>query len=144
MTTSPPTETRSIKLVPIWSDEEILRLALAAGFSTSQMTAMFRDVGPYEITEPRPAFRAFLDSLPPLKQSPEPRGDGWTHVDAALPPEGVDLLYQFNGKWWPGRYLGLNGGLPCFGGKHGFVSGDATHWLIPPPCAAPTKEEKHG
>lgn len=39
--------------------EQINKLAKQAGFNEKQFAALFWDVGPYEVTEPRPALEAF-------------------------------------------------------------------------------------
>jgi hypothetical protein len=73
--------------------------------------------------------------------SAQPPPVGWVSVDDRLPELEAKVLYAFNGYTWLGRYKGLNDGLPCFAGPAGFISGDATHWMLcpEPPASPPTK-----
>jgi hypothetical protein len=75
--------------------------------------------------------------------SAQPPPVGWVSVDDRLPELEAKVLYAFNGYTWLGRYKGLNDGLPCFAGPAGFISGDATHWMLcpEPPASPPTKSE---
>jgi hypothetical protein len=81
------------------------------------------------------AIHAHCTASPP----PAPQ---WISVDDRLPELDARVLYAFNGYTWQGSYRGLNDGLPCFAGPHGFISGDATHWMpLPEPPGAPLTKE---
>lgn len=56
----------------------------------------------------------------------------WVDLKDQAPPEKTNLLYWWNNNWWPGQYYGEEDGLHIFAGKHGVLSGDVTHWFIPP------------
>ena len=54
----------------------------------------------------------------------------WISVNDRLPEFQQVVLYVFNGYRWLGKYHGKDeDGLPVFGGRAGFISGDATHWM---------------
>lgn len=89
--------------------------------------------------------RAIANHAADLTAEP-PSASPWISVNDRLPIGGTEVLYVFNGQWWPGKYLGCDNedSLPCFGGNYGFLTGDVTHWMpIPSLPGAPVTKEPY-
>lgn len=60
---------------------------------------------------------------------PVPTDDTWIMVADRLPEEQQAVWYFFEVTGVSaGHYLGIEEGLPGFGGERGFLLGDVTHW----------------